>query len=947
MTSRTIHLDITGMSCANCSGTIQDALESLDGVSEADANFATDEGSVTYDPDEVSLQEIYDAIDEAGYGAVSETVTVAISDMTCANCAETNETALESTPGVINAEVNYATDEAQVTYNPAEVSVAALYDAIEDAGYSPVREEGNDEDSGQDARDAARQNEIRKQLRLTLFGAVLSAPLLFFLVEKFLLGGGIFPETILGVEFGWAEFLLATPVQLVLGWPFYKNSYKAVVKNGHANMDVLIALGSTTAYVYSVAVLLEVIAGGLYFDTAALILLFITLGNYLEARSKGQAGEALRKLLEMEADTATVVDEDGNEKEVALEDVEVGDRMKVRPGEQIPTDGVVVDGQSAVDESMVTGESVPVEKEEDDEVVGSTINENGVLVVEATKVGEDTALQQIVQTVKEAQSRQPDIQNLADRISAYFVPAVIVNALLWSIVWFLFPEALAGFVEWVPLLDLVAGGPVAAGGVSVFEFAIIVFASAVLIACPCALGLATPAATMVGTTIGAQNGVLFKGGDILERAKDVDTVVFDKTGTLTKGEMELTDVVVFDNDGQPIPDGGDPAADGGQLTARDRLSEDDVLRLAAIAESGSEHPLARAIVDGARERGIDVSDPDDFENVPGHGIKATVGDSKVLVGNRKLLRDNGIDPSPAQETMERLENEGKTAMPVAYEGELVGVVADADTIKESAKDAVSQLRERGVDVMMITGDNERTARAVAEQVGIDPENVRAEVLPEDKSDAVESIQDDGRKAMMVGDGVNDAPALAVAHVGTAIGSGTDVAIEAADVTLMRDDPVDVVKAIRISDATLQKIKQNLVWALGYNTSMIPLASLGLLQPVLAAAAMAFSSVSVLSNSLLFRRYTPTTTTSSSDASADTIHYPMSTLSRQTVRKYLVDTAASEPTYLRARDVASDLDGSPKAVAQYLSQLQDELVDVSLEKWARSKSTTWKLEVCEA
>ncbi|MDF9748111.1 MULTISPECIES: copper-translocating P-type ATPase [Halobacteriales] len=857
MGTRTAHLDITGMTCANCSATVGDALGSLDGVVEANANFATDEGSVEYDPDEVSLEEIYEAIEDAGYGAVSDTVTIGISDMTCANCVQTNETALENTPGVIAAEANFATDEAQVRYNPADTSLDALYDAIESAGYSPVREDGDDSDSGEDARDAARQAEIRKQLRLTLFGAVLSAPLLFFLAEKFLLGGGVLPETILGIEFGWAEFLLATPVQLVLGWPFYKNSYNALVNNKRANMDVLIALGSTTAYVYSVAVLSGLIAGGLYFDTAALILVFITLGNYLEARSKGQAGEALRKLLEMEAETATVVDEAGNEEEIPLEDVEVGDRMKVRPGEQIPTDGVVVDGQSAVDESMVTGESVPVEKSEGDEVVGSTINENGVLVVEATKVGKDTALQQIVQTVKDAQSRQPDIQNLADRISAYFVPAVIANAVLWGVVWYLFPGALASFVEWLPLWGAVAGGPAIAGGtVTVFEFSIIVFASAVLIACPCALGLATPAATMVGTTIGAQNGVLFKGGDILERAKDVDTVVFDKTGTLTKGEMELTDIVVFDGDGQPLTDGGDTAADGGQLTARDRLGEEDVLRLAATAEHASEHPLARAIVDGAEERGIDVSDPDHFENVPGHGIRATVGNSEVLVGNRKLLRDNGIDPSPAQDTMERLENEGKTAMLVAYEGELVGVVADADTIKESAKDAISQLQERGVDVMMITGDNERTARAVAEQVGIAPENVRAGVLPEDKSDAVESIQDEGRKAMMVGDGVNDAPALAVAYVGTAIGSGTDVAIEAADVTLMRDDPLDVVKAIRISDATLAKIKQNLVWALGYNTAMIPLASLGLLQPVLAAGAMAFSSVSVLSNSLLFRRYTP-------------------------------------------------------------------------------------------
>ncbi|WP_436348157.1 heavy metal translocating P-type ATPase [Natronorubrum sp. FCH18a] len=853
MKERTIHLDITGMTCANCSATVGDAVESIEGVTEANVNYATDEGSVEYDPEATSLDEIYAAIDEAGYSAVSETVTIGISGMTCSNCAETNEEVLESVPGVVNAEVNYATDEARVTYNPATTSRQAMYDAIEDAGYSPIVEDDGDSESEESARDAARNAEIRKQLRLTLFGAILSVPLMFFMAEELFLGGEVLPETVFGFGFGWVQFALATPVYVVLGKPFVENSYKAVVKNGRANMDVLIALGSSTAYFYSVAVLADLIAGSVYFDTAAFILVFITLGNYLEARSKGQAGEALRTLLEMEADTATLV-EDGTEREVPLEDVEVGDRMKVRPGEQIPTDGVVVDGQSAVDESMVTGESVPVEKEEGDEVVGSTINENGVLVVEATNVGEDTALQQIVQTVKEAQSRQPDIQNLADRISAYFVPAVIVNALFWGTVWFLFPETFGGFVDWLPLWGQVAGGPTVIGGtVSAFEFAVIVFASSVLIACPCALGLATPAATMVGTTIGAQNGVLFKGGDILERAKDVDTVVFDKTGTLTAGEMELTDIVVFGG-ADSAPDGYDMAADGGSMRSYDQFTEDDVLGLAASAESASEHPLARAIVDGAEERGIDVTEPEAFENVPGHGIQATVDDSEVLVGNRKLFRDNGINPEPAAETMERLERDGKTAMLVAYEGELVGVVANADTIKESAKDAVGQLHERDVDVMMITGDNERTARAVAKQVGIDAENVRAEVLPKDKSGAIEDIQADGRKAMMVGDGVNDAPALAVAHVGTAIGSGTDVAIEAADVTLMRDDPVDVVKTIRISDATLQKIKQNLVWALGYNTAMIPLASLGLLQPVLAAGAMAFSSVSVLANSLLFRRY---------------------------------------------------------------------------------------------
>ena len=848
MGTRTTRLDITGMSCANCSASIQDALAELDGVSEVDANFATDEGSVEYDPDVVSLGDIYDTIADAGYGAVSETVTIAITDMTCANCAETNESTLADTPGVIEADVNYATDEAQVRYNPADTSIDDLYGAIEDAGYSPVREDGDDD--SESARDVARNEEIRKQRRLTLFGAALSAPMLFFLVDKFLLGGAVVPETVLGVEFGWVEFLLATPVQAVLGWPFYKNSYKALITNGRANMDVLIALGSSTAYGYSAAVLLGAVAGSVYFDTAALILVFITLGNYLEARSKGQAGEALQKLLEMEAETATVLSADGTEREIPLEDVEVGDRMKVRPGEKIPTDGEVVDGQSAVDESMVTGESVPVEKSEGDEVVGSTINENGVLVVEATKVGSDTALQQIVQTVKDAQSRQPEIQNVADRISAYFVPAVIGNALFWGLVWFLFPETLAGFVDFLPLWGQVAGGPELVGGtVSVFEFAVIVFASAVLIACPCALGLATPAATMVGTTIGAQHGVLFKGGDMLERAKDVDTVVFDKTGTLTEGEMELTDVVAFDGDG--------PArADGGRFDTAERRDEDDVLRLAASAEQGSEHPLAQAIVEGARDRGLDLTEPESFENVPGQGVRATVGGRQVLVGNRTLLDGESIDPTPAAETMERLENEGKTAMLVAIDGELAGVVADADTVKSSAKQAVSELHERGIDVMMITGDNERTARAVAEQVGIDPDNVRAGVLPEDKSDAVEHIQDEGRKAMMVGDGVNDAPALAVAYVGTALGSGTDVAIEAADVTLMRDDPLDVVKAIRISEATLQKIKQNLVWALGYNTAMIPLASLGLLQPVLAAGAMALSSVSVLANSLLFRRYSP-------------------------------------------------------------------------------------------
>ncbi|WP_446685198.1 heavy metal translocating P-type ATPase [Haladaptatus pallidirubidus] len=829
-----MHLDIRGMSCSNCSGTVTEALESLDGVQEANVNFATDEANVEYDPEEISLAEIYAAVEDAGYDPVRATTTVGITDMSCANCSESVETALNSAPGVISADANFATDEASVEYNPAKATVSDFYAAIEDAGYAPVREEGqtetadgNGSENGSegDARQAARDAEIRKQFRLTLFGAVLALPLLAFMFEH-LFFPELLGETLFGVDMQVVQFLLATPVQILLGKEFYENSYKALVKNRTANMDVLIALGSTTAYLYSVAVMLAFVPGGTYFDSAVLILVFITMGNWLEARSKGRTSDALRELLELEADTAIVV-ENGEEREIPLEEVEVGNQLRVRPGEKIPTDGVVVDGESAVDESMVTGESVPVEKEDGDEVIGATINENGMLTVRATRVGGETALQQIVQMVKDAQARQPEIQNLADRISAYFVPAVIANALFWGAVWYLFPEVLAGFVNALPLWSPVAGGPEIAGGsVSGFEFAVVVFASAVLIACPCALGLATPTATMVGTAIGARTGVLFKGGDVLERVRDTDTVVFDKTGTLTEGKMHLTDVVAL----EPTTDGGvvDRTTDGGtetlvdELEPEDELTEEFVLAAAASAERGSEHPLARAIVDGARERGIEVVEPSSFENVPGHGVRAKTSHGEVVVGNRKLMRDEGIDPTPASDAMERLEHEGKTAMLVAADGYLVGVVADADEVKESAGEAVSDLKARGLDVLMLTGDNERTAEAVAERVGIDPGSVRAEVLPDQKADVIEDVQSEGKRAMMVGDGVNDAPALASAYVGTAIGSGTDVAIEAADVTLMRDDLRDVVKAIRISEGTLSKIKQNLFWALGYNTAMIPL-----------------------------------------------------------------------------------------------------------------------------
>ncbi|GGL37701.1 heavy metal translocating P-type ATPase [Halarchaeum grantii] len=875
--TRTERIDVQGMSCANCSATIEDALSALDGVEAASANYATDEASVEYDPDVVSLAAVYDAIADAGYTPVDETVTVTITDMSCANCSQTVHDALLDTPGVVEADVNFATDEARVRYNPAEATRDDLHDAIEGAGYSPVRETG-DEADGESAASAARTAEVRRQRRLTLFGAAFAVPLFALMLEG-LLAPDLLPEAIpsTGLPIEVVGFLLATPVQYLLGKEFYANSYTALVKNRTANMDVLIALGSSTAYLYSVATLLTLIPGGTYFDSAVFILTFITLGNFLEARSKSQAGKAIESLLEMEADTARVL-EDGEERDVDLSEVEVGDRLVVKPGEKVPTDGIVVEGESAVDESMVTGESVPVEKAPGDDVVGGTVNENGRLVVEATKVGRETALQQIVQTVREAQSRQPEVQNLADRISAYFVPAVIANALLWGLLWYAFPQVLAGVVDWLPLWGLVAGGPAVAGGtVSVLEFAVVVFASAVLVACPCALGLATPAATMVGTSLGATNGILFKGGDVLERVRDVDTVVFDKTGTLTEGEMTLTDVVALDR--TAAPDGGErldesrvtsglrsdggERLDGGTVAVTEggadgALSdpETDLLYAAASAEAGSEHPLAEAIVDGAKERGLDLATPESFENVPGKGVRARVDGRDVLVGNPGLLEDAGVAVDAAADARERLESEGKTAMLVAIDGDFAGVLATADEVKESAKRAVAGLQERGLTVRMLTGDNERTATAVAAELGIPAEGVRAGVLPDEKADAVEAIQADGARAMMVGDGVNDAPALAAAYVGAAIGSGTDVAIEAADVTLMRDDPEDVLKAINVSDATLRKIKQNLFWALGYNTVLIPLASLGLMMPALAAAAMAFSSVSVLSNSLLFRRYDP-------------------------------------------------------------------------------------------
>lgn len=833
------------MSCATCAGNIESAVGSLDGIERVDANFATDEVTVAFDPDQTDLTAVYGAIEQSGYNPQRARMTVGISGMSCATCAAANESAIEGVLGVIDAEVNVATDEAAVEYVPEATDRSAVYDAIEAAGYEPDRQESGEDLT--DDRERAVKAELAHKRRWVIIGGLLTAPFILLMID--MLGLGIVPDEIAGIDRRIYEFLLATALMATLGRHFIEGAYKALVNNRQANMDTLVAVGTSAGYIYSTAVTLELVVGNVYFEAVAFILWFIYIGVWLEARSKAKASSALRELLQLQADEATILEE-GTERTIPVSDIEVGDVMKVRPGERIPTDGLIIEGQSAVDESMVTGESVPVEKGEGDEVIGSTINEQGLLLVEATRVGSDTAIQQIVKRVKEAQARQPDIQRLVDRLSAYFVPAVIINAVLWAILWAVAPDTLYivsdALGEIIPVLEPVGGGPVE-GGIPVFEFAIVVLASALLIACPCALGLATPMATMVGSTISARNGILFKGADILEEARGIDTIVFDKTGTLTHGDMRLTDVY-------SIEDLDQTAADGGQLTFK--LDTDTVLAYAAGAESGSEHPLGQAIVTGAKDRGLDVTSPDTFENVPGHGITASVRDREVLVGNRKLLRDRGIDPSPAESTMESLERDGKTAMLVAIDGQLAGVVATADTVRERAKTTVEALQQRGYDVMMLTGDNERTGQAIGRQLGIDPDHIRAQVLPKDKADAIDRIQADGSRAIMVGDGVNDAPALTTAHVGIAIGSGTDVAIESADITLMRDDPADVLKALRIANGTISKVRQNLFWAFIYNTTLIPIASIGLLNPALAGAAMALSSVSVVSNSLTFLRWDP-------------------------------------------------------------------------------------------
>lgn len=799
MSQKEITLHISGMTCAACSNRVEKGLQKMEGVAEANVNLALERSDITYDPTVVTATELEEKIRSLGYDVVHKKAEFHVLGMTCAACSNRVEKKLNKLDGVRHATVNLALETATISYQPEVISTEQMKEAISKLGYE-MKEKGSDA-SLQDDKDQA----IRKQAFRFLFAAFLSFPLLWTMVTHFKWTSFIWiPELFLHP---WFQFALATPVQFVIGWPFFVGAYKSL-KNKSANMDVLIAMGTSAAYFYSLYLAVEwTISKGpmphLYFEASAVIITLVLLGKWFEARAKGRTSQAIQALLKLRPETAVVL-KDGKEVEMAIDDVAVGDVVIVKPGEKIPVDGEVIEGVSSVDESMITGESIPVDKQKGDEVIGATVNKNGLLQVRATKVGKDTALQQIIHIVEQAQGSKANIQRLADKVSGVFVPTVVGIALLTFLIWILF----------------VTPGD--------FGRALIPTVSILVIACPCALGLATPTSIMAGSGRAAEMGVLFKGGEYLESTQEVDTIILDKTGTITKGEPELTDIV-------PMND----------------WDETNVLALVAAVEKNSEHPLAIALTKGAEERGIQIPAATDFRALVGRGVEAKVEGKHVFVGTRRLMTEQRIDLKQSETEMKRLEAEGKTAMLVAVDGELAAIVAVSDTVKETSKEAITRLKNAGLHVMMLTGDNRQTAEAIAKQVGI--EDVVAEVLPENKSAYVEKLQKEGRKVAMVGDGMNDAPALALADIGMAIGTGTDVAIEAADITLMRGDLNSVADAIEMSQKTMTNIKQNLFFAFVYNSLGIPIAAIGLLAPWVAGAAMAFSSVSVVLNALRLQK----------------------------------------------------------------------------------------------
>jgi Cu+-exporting ATPase len=809
-----LDLPISGMSCASCVSRIEKGLSKIQGVAEVKVNFASEKASIGFDPSQVVPGDLVQAVKELGYEAGSQKSVLAISGMTCASCVNRVQKALSKVSGVIEATVNFATEKATVEYIADQVTTGDLGRAIAAIGYTVVE---MDESRDVDSEKAARETEFKKLKRKFLIGIIMVVPL-FLLVHWDKLGlSGLFA---LSRQANFIlQLILQTPVQFWVGIQFYKGAF-AAARHRTSDMNTLIAVGTSAAYLYSVLATFfpelfaaEGLAPKVYFDTAGAIIVLILLGRLLEARAKGQTSEAIKKLIGLQAKTATVL-VNGEQHDIPVDEVLIGDIVVVKPGEKIPVDGVVIDGHSAVDESMVTGESIPVEKTVGQEVVGATLNKTGAFKFKATKVGKDTMLAQIIKMVEEAQGSKPPIARLVDVIASYFVPAVILAAIVTFTIWF--------FLGPVPALT----------------YAVLNFVAVMIIACPCALGLATPTSIMVGTGKGAEHGVLIRGGEALETAHKLSAIVLDKTGTITRGEPVVTDIL---------------AAEGYQ--------KEEILYLAASAEKGSEHPLGEAIVTQAQDRDISLVDPTAFNAIPGHGIEATIDGKKLLLGNTRLMNDNHIDLENMAQKSDDLSSEGKTPMWVAVNGIIAGIIAVADTLKENSQTAVTALHHLGLQVIMITGDNKQTADAIAKQTGVD--RILADVLPEGKAREVKKLQEEGQIVAMVGDGINDAPALAQADVGIAIGTGTDVAMESSDITLISGDLTGVVTAIALSKATIRNIKQNLFWAFAYNTILIPVAAgvlfpfFGiLLNPIFAAAAMGLSSVTVVTNALRLRRFKP-------------------------------------------------------------------------------------------
>jgi len=807
-------LPVAGMTCAACVAHVEKALNEVPGVAEAVVNLATERAIVKFKNGELDTDALIQAVRSSGYDVPTETINLPIGGMTCASCASHVENGLSSIPGVISTVINLATEHATVKYIPGVTSLYDFKKAVADTGYQVLELEDGE---GEDKINQEERKMADARFRMRIAWAFTTPIILWMFAEMFL--GIVWPNA---TVFNLGMIVLTLPVLFWVGLPTYRGAWAAVTHK-HANMDTLIALGTGVSLLTGPAWFFTPVAN--YAGVAAMIMAFHLTGRYVEESAKGRASQAIRKLLELGAKTARI-ERDGREMEIPIEDVQVGDLMVVRPGEKIPTDGVVRSGESAVDESMATGESMPVNKRPDDEVIGATVNQEGMLKVEATKVGKDTFLSQVIKLVDECQGSKVPIQEFADKVTSIFVPVVISIALLTMLAWVLRPGVMQPLVStgtFLPWVD---------PNLSILTLAIVSMVAVLVIACPCALGLATPTALMVGSGMGAENGILIRSGEAIQTIKDISIVVFDKTGTITKGKPEVTDVVISDQ------------------WSRTR-NERDLLQFAASVEKGSEHPLGRAIVARAEADGLALADPESFEAVRGKGVIATVGGQIILVGSRLLMKENGVDQAPLENELIRLENEAKTAMLVAADGQLAGVIAVADTIKEDSVQAIAALHDMGIQTAMITGDNQHTAEAIAKVVGID--HVLSEVLPDGKVDEVQKLQQQFGLVAFVGDGINDAPALTQANVGLAIGTGTDIAIEASDITLVRGELTGVVEAITLSRETFKKIKQNLFWAFFYNVAMIPLAVIGWMHPVLAEIAMATSSITVVSNANRLRK----------------------------------------------------------------------------------------------